>query len=236
MTTEVVVRYTVKSVKPGTTVVEMMYLSNKTTAQGLPGANAADDKLKGVALTVTLDGKLEVLKLEGYDKVIDALTGGNEQAKAAVKGLFPESVVKQGVNDTFALVPGGVAKVGGTWKRKDSVPLAGLGEVSTASTFKLDAVNGDVAAVSWTATGTFKVGNGELPGLPVKLSKADLKIEKLTGSYSFDLTTGRLKGSKTTMEMAGSMTFAGNGKEVEMDIKQKLTQSATLSEKNPLKE
>jgi hypothetical protein len=234
--TETVVRYRVKSVKPGTTVVEMTYLSNKTTAQGLPGADAANGKLKGVTITATLDPKMAVVKLEGYDKVIDALTGGDEQLKVAVKGLFPESVIKQAMNDTFALVPGGVAKVGGTWKRKDTVPLAGLGEVSVAATYKLDSVKDGVAAVSWTGDGTYKPGDGTLPGLPLKLSKADLKIEKLAGSYSFDVTAGRLKATKTGMEMSGSLTFAANGKEVTLDVKQKLTQSATLSDKSPVKE
>ena len=233
---ETVVRYTVKSIKQGTTVVEITYLSNKTKAEGLPGADAANGKLKGVTLTATLDGKMEVIKLEGYDKVIDAIAGDNEQAKIAAKGLLPEAVVKQGLNDTFALVPGGVTKVGGTWKRKDSIPLAGLGEVGVASTYKLDAVTNDVAAVSWTAIGTFKAGDGNLPGLPVKLSKADLKIEKLSGSYSFDLPKGRLTQSKTTMEMSGTMTFSANGKDVSMDVKQKMTQTATISEKNPTKD
>jgi hypothetical protein len=236
VTSESVLRYRVKEVKSGATVVEMTYLSNKTKAEGLPGADALNDKLKGVTLTVTLDGKMEVLKLEGYDKTVDALSGGNEQAKTAVKGLFPETVIKQTFNETFALVPGGVAKIGGTWKRKDTVPVAGLGEVSVASTSKLDAVTDGVAAVSWDAKGTFKAGDGTLPGLPFKLTKADLKVEKLAGSYTFDLSAGRLKTSKTQMEMSGSLTLSTNDKEVSMNLKQKLTQSATLSDKNPVKE
>ena len=45
MDTETVVRYKVKATKPGSTVVEMTYLSNKTTAKGLPGADAVNGKL-----------------------------------------------------------------------------------------------------------------------------------------------------------------------------------------------
>ena len=51
--------------------------------------------MKGVTLTATLDGKMEVVKLEGYDKAIDALAGGNEQTKTVIKGLLPEAVAKQ---------------------------------------------------------------------------------------------------------------------------------------------
>jgi hypothetical protein len=236
ITSETVVRYRVKEVKSGTTVIEMTYLSNKTKAEGLPGADALNDKLKGVTLTVTLDAKMEVMKLEGYDKTIDVLSQGNDQAKAAIKGMLPEAVIKQVLNETFALVPGGVTKVGGTWKRKDTLPIAGLGEMSVANTSKLDSVTDGVANVSWDAKGTFKAGDGTLPGLPFKLTNADLKVGKLAGSYTFDLSAGRLKTSKTQMELSGSLTLSANGKELPMDLKQKLTQSATLTDKNPVKE
>ncbi len=233
---ENVVRYTVKSLKPGRTVIELTYLSNKSKAEGIPGADAANDKLKGVTITATLDGKLEVVKLDGYDKAIEALAAGNEQAQTVLKGLLPETMIKQGLKETFSLVPGGATKLGGTWTRKDTLPLAGLGEVNVTNTSKLNSIKDGVAAVSWSAKGTFKAADGELPGLPFKLTNADLKIEKLAGSFSFDLGAGRLKTTKTEMEITGSLTLSANGKDLPMEVKQKLTQSATISEKNPLKD
>ncbi|QJW96397.1 DUF6263 family protein [Frigoriglobus tundricola] len=236
VTSESVVRYTVKALKPDQIVIELTYLSNKSKAEGIPGADAANDKLKGVTITATLNGKLEVMKLEGYDKTIDALAAGNEQARVVLKGLLPEELIKQGLRDTFSLVPGGATKLGGTWTRKDTLPLSGLGEVRVTNTSKLDSVKDGTAAVSWTAKGTFKAGNGELPGVPFKFTNADLKLEKLVGSYSFDLAAGRLKSTKTEMELGGSLVLSANGKELPMDMKQKVTQSATISEKNPLKD
>ena len=236
LTSESVLRYTVKSLKPGQTVIEMTYLSNKSKAEGIPGADAANDKLKGVTITATLNGKLEVAKLEGYDKAIDALAAGNEQTRALLKGILSEALIKQGLRETFSLVPGGTAKLGGTWTRKDSLPLSGLGELSVTNTSKLDSVKDNVAAVGWTAKGTFKAGDGDLPGLPLKFSNIDLKIEKLAGSFTFDLGAGRLKTSKTEMELNGSLILSANGKELPMDIQQKVTQRSTISEKNPLKD
>src|SRR5262245_59359907 len=67
--TKTVLKFQVKSVKDGTTVVEMTYLEHKVDAQGLPGANVAD-KLKGLSFTATLDKSLKVEKLEGYDKFL----------------------------------------------------------------------------------------------------------------------------------------------------------------------
>jgi hypothetical protein len=236
MTTETVTRYKIKSIKPGATVVEMTYLSNKATAKGMPGADAANDKLKGVVLTATLDAKMEVAKLQGYDGILDALAGNNEQQRAVAKGLLPEAAVKQMFNETFSLGVFGVQKVGNTWKRAASVPVAGLGEVETTTTYKLDAVKDDSAAVKWTATGKFKAGDGTIPGVPLKVEKSDLTVDKLGGSYTFDLSTGRVRESKTQMEMGGTITFSANGKDIEVAIKQKLTQSATISDKNPIKD
>lgn len=236
MTTETVLRYKVKSVKAGMTVVEMTYLSNKTTAKGLPGADGLNDKMKGVTLTVTLDGKMEVLKLEGYDKLLDTVSGGKDDVKAGVKALLPEATLKEGLTETFGLIPGGVTKVGGTWKRNSSLSLGPLGDVTVANTSKVDSVKDGLADVSWTATGKIKPGDGKLPGAAITFTKIDLKIEKLTGSFTFDLTAGRLKGSKSKMEMTGSLTVSANGQEVTMDVKQKLSQSATIGEKNPIKD
>ena len=117
---------------------------------------AADDKLKGVTLTATLDGKLEVVKLEGYDKVIDALAGGNDNDKATVKATLPEAALKQVFSEIFATVPGGQAKLGGTWKRSTNIPVAPLGDVSVTSNLKLDSVKDSTASITWTGTGTFK--------------------------------------------------------------------------------
>ncbi|MCI0703511.1 MAG: DUF6263 family protein [Planctomycetia bacterium] len=234
--TDTVVRYKVKTVTRTSTVVEMTYLSNKVAAKGLPGADAVNDKLKGVTVTATLNAKMEVTKLEGYDKVLDALAGDDKTARAQLKVFMPEDILKQMFAETFGVTPPNPVQIGDTWKRSDKVPFAGSGTVTTSSTFKLDQVKGGVATVSWKGTGVFKIGESELPGLPVKLVKANLKSEKLTGTYTFDVPTGRVKESKMEMVMAGSMTFEGGGKEIDIDAKQKLTQSSVISDKNPIRD
>jgi hypothetical protein len=234
ITTDTVVRFKVKSVKLGATVVEMTYLTNKVTAKGVPGADAANDKLKGVTVTATLGGGMRVVKLEGYDKVVDALADGDDAKKATVKAVLPEAALKQMFTDTFGLGGAGTVRVGDTWKRADKIPFGGLGTVTADSTFKLDGVKGDVANVSWKGTGQFKGDDGQLPGLPVKVAKIELKTEKLTGSYTFDLTAGRVRESKTEMVMSGTMTLAADGKELTIDTKQKLTHTGAISDKNPI--
>ena len=236
MTNDTVVRFKVKSVKPGATVIDMTYLDNKATAKGLPGADAANGKLKGVTVTATLNGKLEIVKLQGYDKLLDALSDGNDATKNALKALLPEGTVRQMFSEMFGITPDGAVKAGDTWKRTDTMSLGGIGDITTASTFKLGEVKRDIATVNWTATGEFKIGDGDIPGAAVKLTKADLKIGKFTGSYTFDTTAGLLRTAKADVEISGTMTFSANGQDVTMSVKQKLTQSSTITETNPIKD
>jgi hypothetical protein len=83
-----VLKFKVKSVKPGATVVEMTFLENKIDAPGLPGGNVGD-KLKDVTFTATLDDKLKVTKLEGYDKFLGAISNGDESQKKLMKAMMP---------------------------------------------------------------------------------------------------------------------------------------------------
>src|SRR5436853_395274 len=71
ITIKTVLRFKVKSVAEGKTVVEMTYLEMKIDAAGLPGTNVGDN-LKNVSFTATLNDKMEVTKLEGYEKFLDA--------------------------------------------------------------------------------------------------------------------------------------------------------------------
>ena len=74
------------------------------------------------------------------------------------------------------------------------MPLGPLGNVETKSAFKLDSVKGDVATISMKGDLTFKAGRRRRRGLPFKITKADLKAEKFTGTHTFDMKIGRLTG------------------------------------------
>ena len=65
-------------------------------------------------------------------------------------------------------------------------------------------------------------------------SKADLKAENFTGTHKFDMKTGRLSESKVEMVMAGTMTIAAAGMTVDAKLKQKMTTTGVVTEKNPI--
>jgi hypothetical protein len=228
-----VLKFKVKSAKPGATVVEMTFLENKIDAQGLPGANIGN-KLKDVTFTATLDDTMKVTKLDGYDKFLDAIADGDDAQKKMMKAMMPETTIRQSFGQTFMIAPDKAVAVGDKWDRTDKMSLGPLGNVETKSAFKLDSVKGDIATISMKGDLTFKAGDGGDAGLPFKIEKADLKAENFTGSHKFDMKTGRLTESKVEMEMGGTMTIAAAGMTVDAKMKQKMTTTGVVTDKNPI--
>ncbi len=232
ITMKMVVKFKVKSAKQGATVVEMTYLDMKVDAAGLPGANIGD-KLKDVTFTATLDDKMKVTKLEGYDKFLDTLADGDDAKKKLMKTMMPESTVRQMFSQTFVIGPGKPVAVGDKWDQNDKMALGPLGNAEIKAAMKLESVKGDVATISVKGDLTFKAGDGDT-GLPIKFTKVDLKADKFNATHTFDLKVGRVTETKVDMEMSGSMTLEAAGMKIDATIKQKTKVVGTITEKNPV--
>jgi hypothetical protein len=235
VTAKTVLRFRVKSAAGGATVVEMTYLENKIEAEGLPGANVGGS-LKNVSFTATLNDRMEVTKLEGYDKFIDALAADDDAQKRLLRVMIPETAVRQMVSQTFVAGPGNPAPVGGTWPRKAVISLGPLGSVELREAFRLDSVKGGVASISEKADLAFKAGGDGDSGSPFKITKADLKADRFEGSHTFDVKAGRLVGSKVELDLSGSLTISVAGQTIEAKVTQKMRTSGEITEKNPTEE
>jgi hypothetical protein len=232
ITTNTVLKFKVTSAKEGAAVVEMTYLEHKVDAKNLPGANIGD-KLKNVSFTATLDKTLKVEKLEGYDKFLDALTGGDDDQKKVLRIIMPETTIRQMFSQTFVVGPGKPVAVGGTWARTTRIALGPLGNIETKEDLKLDAVKGDVATISVKADLVFKPAEGD-GGLPFKITRADLKADKFTATHLFDKKAGRLTETKLDLELSGSMSLSIAGQTVDAKFAQKMKTVGVVTEKNPI--
>jgi hypothetical protein len=234
-------RFKVVSAKPGATKVEMVVLSMKVEAKGLPaGTPGLDDigeRVQNTPLTATLNDDMEVTKLEGYEKFLDKLADGDEKKRKQLKGQFSETSVSQMVSQVFSFVPKNAVKVGDTWTSTTKIPAGGLGDATVKQKFKLDSLDNGSAKITIDGDLTFKEGDGTLPGLPegVKISKFNMKADKYKGTILFDTKLGRMKESKLNMDLAGSITLSA-GVDIEVKMKIKSLQTTTVTEKNPTKD
>ena len=229
-----VARYKVKSVKPGAIVVEMTYIDAKMELEGLPGIGEIGDKLKGSTLTATFDDDMEVTKVDGYEKLIEKLGGDDPMTKQIMQMMVSDSAARMMFTQVFIPLPNKPIKVGDAWTRTDKIPLQGLGDLTSKTKLTLDAVESGVAKIKLGGEVSFKPGKGEVKGLPIKITKADLKSEKFTGTHSFDTKAGRLKESKQEMTVKGTFTISAGGQEIEAGIVQKSTTTLTVTDKNPV--
>jgi hypothetical protein len=230
-----VVRFRVKSAKPGATVVEMTTIAFQMDA-ALPGAGGLTEKMKGLNFTVTLDDKMEVTKLEGYDKFLDAIGGDDENQRKLMATLIPEATFRQMISQTFVISPGKPVKVGDTWTKSDELSMGPLGSFALKQTFTLNEVDGGVAKIGSKADLKFKAAAGGGGGLPFKITKADLKADKFTGTYDFDTKAGRLKEATADGTMSGTMTASAGGQEIEISMKIKMKANTTVTDRNPVKD
>ena len=233
-------KFKVLSAKPGATKIEMTMVAMEMTAEGLPGGipglGGIGERVKGATLTATLDDKMSVTKLDGYDKFLDKLAGDDENTRKMMKQQFSEAAVGQMFSQVFAFAPDKPVKVGDTWTHSDKMPAGGF-EATVKQKYKLDSVTGGVAKIGLTGDLAFKAG-GALPGLPegVKVDKFDMKADKFEGTLLFDTKAGRLTENKTNMTLNGEITIAAGGQKVEMTMKITAKQTTTVSDKNPVKD
>lgn len=232
-TATTVAKYTVKSVKGGTTVVEMTYIASKMEMEGLPGIGEIGDKLKGSTLTATFDESMEITKVEGYEKLLDKLGGDDPMAKQIMQMLVSDSTVKAMFGQVFIPLPSKAVKIGDSWNRTENIPLSGLGDLTSKTKMTLESHDNNLAKIMLSAEVAFKPGKGDLKGLPIKITKADLKTDKFTGYHTFDTKTGRLKDSKQEMTIKGTFTISAGGQEIEAGIGQKSVTTVVVSDKNP---
>jgi hypothetical protein len=227
--------------KPGATKVEMTMTAMEMAVEGapgggIPGLDSIGDRVKGATITATLNDKMEVTKLEGYEKFLDKLAGDDAAVRKQMKAQFSEATVGQMFTQVFSFAPDKPVKVGDTWNRTEKMPAAGL-EATVKQKYKLESVADGVAKIGLTGDLSFKAGQG-FPGLPegVEVSNFDMKAEKFAGTLKFDTKNGRLTENSTDMDLNGSLTISAMGQKIDMTMKIKAKQTATVTDKNPTKD
>jgi hypothetical protein len=231
-----VIRFKVKAARDGETVMEMTYLDIRASAQGgRPQSIDPNSRFAGSSMTVTLDGKQTVTKLEGHAAFLDKLSGGDKAARKQLEAVLSESTVRQIVTVMFVPTPEKPVKVGDSWAKTDRIRLGELGEMTTNAKFTLEGVKDGAATVGVGGEATLKLGGGGGAGA-FKVVKSDLTIETYKGRYVFDLRAGRPRESRTELLTTGTYTVESGGKETEIAIQQRQTTVIRISDRNPLDE
>jgi hypothetical protein len=223
-----------KSDKDGVVIEQKIESIKNKNSGGLPGADKIMDAMKGATFKVTLNGKGEVTKIEGYDDFVKKLSADNELAGKMIKSFMTEETIKTTASENFAFLPPKPVSKGDNWKRSQAVPLGPLGSLKGETTYTYKGAGKDGEEIAYDQTLEYSPPKEGDDSLPFKITKGDMKAEKASGTMVFDANKGRLVKTDLSMKMKGSMTFdiAGNSTTMTMEMTQ--TSKSRILDKNPL--
>lgn len=237
--TVVVSKFAVKKANPdGSAVVERTIVSQKSeSSMQAPGMDleAMAKKFEGASFTITLNPKMEVVKLEGYEDFMKRIAGEDEQAAMFVKMSMNEETIKRSLDQLFAVTPDKSVSVGDTWKRNATIPMGPLGTLKADSSYKYEGKDGALDKIAFEAKLGYEKPKADAggPAMPFKLLKADIKSDKLKGMLKFDAAKGRLADSESSVNLEMKMTIEAAGNEVEMEMRQEIKSSMKVSDTKP---
>ena len=226
-------KYKVLEAGPDKLVLEQTVL-NSSVKGNLPGAAEAAGRARGAVLTYTLDGRRKVTKMAGYDEYMDKMAGDDEPARKLITGMLPEAVFKAGVEDLFGFLPADKVRAGDGWKRDTKLPMGPVGDFKVTAKYTYAGPADGAEKLAVTADMEY-APPAEDEGLPFRVKGGSLTAEKYEGTILFDPKAGRVKESAVRVAVSGKLTLGIGGNQVEMELKQKITTKAVLSDTPPAK-
>ncbi|OAI53058.1 hypothetical protein AYO44_16320 [Planctomycetaceae bacterium SCGC AG-212-F19] len=206
---------------PDEVVLEQKIESVKIkAAQGAAPQAQVAEKMTGSVFKVTLNGKGEVTKLEGFDELIKKLSENNDEIGKLLKAILTEDTMKQGVQEAFSFVPGKPVNKGDSWKRQMRVAMGPMGTfiVDLEYTYQGKGKDGEEVAVKGSYS--YEAPKAGAGGLPFKVTKGEFKTDDAKGLLIFDTTQGRLVRHEFKSKLNGTMSIGIGDQNATMDLKQ----------------
>jgi hypothetical protein len=217
----------------------------KQTIEGLMVKGAStnpviDEKIQGANFTLTLNPKLEVVKLEGYADFLKKLAGDEPAALKTVKSIITEELLTKAATQAFAFLPTKQVKEGDEWGEDRSIkmPLGPLGALEVTNLYKYVGKaklnDKEYDKISFTSKVAYSLPK-EDAGIAFRVVKGALKAENAKGTIYFDSANGRLVQYEMSLNLTGELTLSINNVPLDTKItKQEQTVKVTLSTDNPI--
>jgi hypothetical protein len=202
------------------------------------GEPVSDDKIVGAVFGITLSPRGEVLKFDGYDKLLDKLAGDDGAVRQALQAAYSEEALKMSVRQVMAFLPDRPVKEGETWERTVEAPLGALGSVRQTNTYKLEGKE-DVGGkkldkIGFTCAVDFKAGKAD-KALGYHVISGEMKAEEGRGTALFDAAAGRLVQIESFVKLRGRMVLASAGSNIDAVVEQEQTTKVAVLNEKPAK-
>jgi uncharacterized surface protein with fasciclin (FAS1) repeats len=211
---------------------------DEVTVKPEKGEPVSDDKIAGATFMILLSPKWEVLKFEGYDKLLDKLAGDDVAVRQALQATLSEDALKKSVRELMAFLPDRPVKEGETWERTVEQPLGALGTLRETRTYKLEGkedVGGKkVDKIGFTSAVDYKPGKADKV-LAYHVVSGEMKAEEAKGTVLFDPAAGRVVQIESHMKLRGRMvlSISGSANPIDATVEQEQTTKAVVLSEKP---
>jgi hypothetical protein len=233
ITYTIVMSYKVLDVTPEGNVVlenkvDSMKFKNTAAASN---TIAADTKLEGATLKITLNAKREVTTLDGYEAFLKRMAGDDTNVLKTLQVVVPKEALMRSAREAFGFLPEKPEK---TWSRDFITPLGPLGDLAVKNTYKdegsetLDGTS--VQKITYDSTVIYSHPNAQSnQQAAFRVVKGDLKrTDQNKGTVYFDAQNGRLAGMNSEITLKGNMSLLISGTKIDAEINQTQKTKITL--------
>src|SRR5262249_20067080 len=158
-----------------------------------PEATRTDEGVAGAELVLHVSPRGEVTKVEGHDKLLRRLAGGDSGRRAVLAAALSEESLKRQATQALGLLPDGPAKKGQKWKQPAELDLGPLGRLKVEREYTCeDPGDKDKGVARFSSTTTVKgyePGKGRSPAF--QITRGQFKAAEGSGSLEFNADAGR---------------------------------------------
>jgi Family of unknown function (DUF6263) len=202
------------------------------------GESFSDSKLVGVTFALTVSPKWEILKFEGYDKLVDKLAGDDMAVRQAITAILPEDVFKKTVREAMGFLPDRAIKDGEAWERSVEVPWGSLGTMTLTRIYKLEGKDNSTGKpldkITFTTAVEFKPGK-KAENLTYYVVSGKIEVKESKGTVLFDPAASQLVQIKSDLKLVGTMALSVSDTRVDEVVEQEQSTVVTVLKEKPEK-
>ncbi len=226
-------RFTVKQKTAKETVLTIKIEDIKTQSSVAKDKDKDDlaGKMKGAVFTVTLNSAYQIVKLHGFEELIQRIAGGDEEVEKLVRARMTEDNLKKSLEAPYQFLPPRPVSRGDTWKQDATVPLGAFGSFKVVKTYTYRGKEAVGEAISFASAMTYSPPSGE--AAVVKVTKGKLKAEDGKGIFLFDGDKGRLIRGENHVVIRGNLTVEFMDMQQMMDLVVDQSTSIRILDRKP---
>jgi formylglycine-generating enzyme required for sulfatase activity len=194
--------------------------------------------IQGAVVRATLDGSMNVVRVEGAGPAVKRLWGDDTGPKADLVRAAVEDQCREWLHDVFFPLPADKLQRGEPWEQQTRLGIMSFGHILRKKAFTPageDVIAGDkVCKIAVRSADTFEPLAQDEPAAAIKHTKAELHKSDYRGTLYFDPAAGRLRRAEMRWWKRMTVSFDLQGRTFESYGDEDITTNVRVLDEDPL--